>query len=103
MTASRNAQQWRERWRVFGLLWIVFAAWPVLGLTVDKLGYGRAFFWIFVSALFLAFFATVRRAHARRVPNGQAILWAIVAPFLVGLLAAGVWHVAVAALCHASD
>jgi hypothetical protein len=84
-------------------MWMVFAAWAVVGLTVDKLGYGRAFFWIFVPALFLALFATVRRAHARRVPNGQAILWGIVVPFLVGLLAAGLWHGAVAALSHLSD
>jgi hypothetical protein len=95
MSNSAALQKLRERWRVFGPLWIVFAAWPLLGLTAERLGYeSRDLFWLFTPVFFITFFATGWRADVRRIPISQQMLWGIAAPFVCGLLAAALWHVA---------
>jgi hypothetical protein len=97
MFNSAALQTLRERWPVFGPLWIVFAAWPLLGLTAESLGYeSRDLFWIFTPVFFITFFATGRRANVRRIPISQQMLWGIFAPFVFGLLAAALWHISAA-------
>lgn len=100
---SADTQNWRERWRVFGPLWLVFAAGPILGMTVETFGYGRAFFWLYLPVFVLAFFVAAQRAHLHRIPRAQIILLGTLVPFFMAVLAGGLWHLTAVVIRLAVD
>lgn len=82
----------KRNWSYFAWSW-AFVAWAVLvGMTVDALGFGRAFFWMSTPLFFYCFFRGTRPWFRGSATYIQTVVWAMLAPFLLAMPLAALWH-----------